>query len=184
MTSLPPPRFPKRYASTVQRLRVPAGFALLAALIALSKPAAVTVAAGLPVSLLGLALRAWAAGHLAKNESLAASGPYAVMRNPLYLGSLLAAGGLAIASASLWVGVIAVASFVLIYFPVIEQEEQHLAKLFPEFSEYAARVPQLIPRSLRLSGGFRWALYLRNQEYKAASAVAAAYVWLCWLACR
>jgi protein-S-isoprenylcysteine O-methyltransferase Ste14 len=184
MSALPPPKFPKPYADLVQRLRVPAGFALLAALIVLSRPSIASLSAGAPVSLLGLALRAWAAGHLAKNESLAATGPYAMMRNPLYLGSLLAAAGLAIASASAWVGVIAVASFVLIYFPVIEQEEQHLAKLFPEYAVYAARVPQLIPRSLRLGGGFRWALYTRNQEYKAAGAVAVAYVWLGWLAGR
>lgn len=184
MSSLPPPRFPKQYAGVVQRLRVPAGFALLGALIALSRPDMGSIATGLPISIAGLALRAWAAGHLAKDESLATSGPYSMTRNPLYLGSLLAAAGLAIASLSMWVAAIALASFVLIYFPVIEQEEQHLAKLFPDFAAYAERVPQLIPRGWPPGGGFRFALYVRNQEYKAAGAVIIAYVWLAWLAYR
>ena len=39
-------------------------------------------------------LRAWAAGHLAKNSQLARSGPYASVRNPLYIGTLLVAAGL------------------------------------------------------------------------------------------
>ncbi len=93
--------FWKPYADCVARLRVPSGFVLLAAFAYLSAPDAKSLTYGLPVAVLGLLLRAWAAGHLAKNEQLAQGGPYAHVRNPLYLGTLLVAAGLAIASQSL-----------------------------------------------------------------------------------
>ena len=48
------------------------------------------LAVGAAVALAGILLRAASAGHLAKNQSLAVSGPYARTRNPLYLGSALA----------------------------------------------------------------------------------------------
>ena len=51
-----------------------------------------------PFRSLGLLLRAWAAGCLAKNQRLATGGPYAFTRNPLYIGTLLVALGLTIAA--------------------------------------------------------------------------------------
>ena len=99
-----------------------------------------------PVSILGLALRAWAAGHLEKDSTLTDSGPYAWVRNPLYLGTLTAAAGFVIASRRWELGVLFAAVFVLIYLPVVDLEEQHLARLFPAYSTYMQRVHKLIPR--------------------------------------
>jgi len=48
---------------------------------------------GIPLVVLGEALRTWAAGHLLKDERLTVGGPYAFVRDPLYLGSLLSALG-------------------------------------------------------------------------------------------
>lgn len=176
------PHFPKPYADAVARLRVPAGFALVAAFAWFSRPGGLSLALGLPVSVLGLALRAWAAGHLAKNERLATSGPYAFTRNPLYLGTLLAAAGLAGASRSLGLGVLFAAVFGLVYLPVIELEEQHLRELFPEYTAYAARVPALLPslHPLKSVHPFRAALYLRNQEYQAAAGFMIGVLFLIW----
>ena len=98
---------------------------------------------GVPVALAGLALRAWAAGHLAKNERLATSGPYAYTRNPLYLGTLLVAAGLVVGSRSAGPRLLFAAVFALVYLPVIELEEQHLRKLFPS----TPRMPNACPRS-------------------------------------
>ncbi|HXC64947.1 MAG TPA: methyltransferase, partial [bacterium] len=98
------PLFPKPYADTVARLRVPSGFLLVAVFAWFSQPTAQWLAVGVPISLAGLALRAWAAGCLAKNQQLATGGPYAHTRNPLYLGTLLVAAGLVIASHSLGLG--------------------------------------------------------------------------------
>ena len=113
--------FPKAYAEFAARLRVPGGFVLVAAFLWLSAPAPASLMYGLPVAALGLWLRGWAAGHLEKNQRLATGGPYAHLRNPLYLGSLLAAAGLALASQSVLLAGIFAAVFPLIYLPVIER---------------------------------------------------------------
>ncbi len=94
----------------------------------------------------GLLIRALASGHVRKNEALATTGPYAYTRNPLYLGSLLIGIGFAVAARSWWVGAVLVVMFFAIYVPVIRGEERFLREKFPEFDEYAQRVPRMIPR--------------------------------------
>src|SRR6185312_13023034 len=116
---LPRVIFSNPYADTVAKLRVPCGFVLVAAFLWLSAPTLPSLAAGIPVSILGLALRAWAAGHLEKDSTLTVSGPYAWVRNPLYLGTLATAAGLVIASRRWELGILSAAVFVLIYLPVV-----------------------------------------------------------------
>jgi protein-S-isoprenylcysteine O-methyltransferase Ste14 len=177
--------FPKPYADAVARLRVPGGFLLVAAFAWFSQPSLASLAAGLPVAILGLVLRGWAAGCLAKNQQLARTGPYAYTRNPLYLGTLLVALGLVIASRSLGLGGVFAAVFLFVYLPVIQLEEQHLRHLFPEYEEYAAEVPALLPRfAAKRTEGFRWPLYLNNQEYQAAVGLILGALFLLWKAIR
>ena len=106
--------FPKPYADAVAKMRVPGGFLLAAAFVWLAEPAWKSLAAGLPLSVAGLALRAWAAGHLEKNTTLAESGPYAWVRNPLYLGTLAVAAGFTVATRRWELGALAAAEFLLI----------------------------------------------------------------------
>lgn len=181
--------FPKPYADLVAKLRVPSGFLLVAAFLWLAAPTRGSLAAGLPVALLGLALRAWAAGHLEKNLQLTTSGPFSYVRNPLYIGTLTVAAGFAIAARRWELGLLFAAVFLLIYLPVVELEEQHLRKLFPDFASYASRVPRLIP-SLEAPGvgltgktkAFRWSQYRRNREYEALAGFVAGVVVLVWKA--
>ncbi|MGO9093911.1 MAG: methyltransferase family protein [Bryobacteraceae bacterium] len=174
--------FPKPYADLVARFRVPAGFLLVVAFAWFAAPTPGSIAAGLPIAALGLWLRGWAAGHLAKNEKLAASGPYAYLRNPLYLGTLIVAAGLAVASWRLLLAALFAAVFTLVYLPAIQLEQQHLRALFPEYADYAARVPLLWPRLARAGapGRFRWRLYARNEEYKALLGFLAGALFLAW----
>src|SRR5437899_2250680 len=176
--------FPKPYADFVARLRVPTGFLLVAAFAWFSNPSAGSLAAGLPLSAAGVVLRGWAAGHLSKDRRLAHSGPYAHTRNPLYLGTLLVAAGLAIASRSLGLGLLFAAVFLFIYLPVIQLEEQHLRSLFPEYAAYAQQVPALWPRLTpapqKSPSPFRIALYVKNQEYQAGAGLAAGALFLLW----
>ena len=135
---------------------------------------------GLPISCLGLLLRAWATGHLAKDQRLATSGPYAYIRNPLYAGTLIVAVGVVVASRNVWLALIFAAVFLLVYLPTIELEEQHLCGKFPEYATYANTVPRLIPFR-RWSGerrAFSWALYRRNKEHKALLGFLLAVAWL------
>ncbi len=176
--------FSKPYADAVAKLRVPCGFVLVAAFLWLSAPTLESLANGLPIALLGLVLRAWAAGHLQKDSTLIDSGPYAWVRNPLYLGTLTAAAGFAIASRRWELAVLFVVVFVLIYLPVVSLEEQHLARLFPAYAAYTQRVPQLLPKPPREKSPkhFRWSLYGYNREYQAALGFAVAVAVLLWKA--
>lgn len=172
---MPPSRrywFPKPYADFVQRLRVPFGFLLVIAFGWLARPSLTSMMVGLPIALAGVALRAWAAGCLYKNQSLAISGPYAYTRNPLYLGTLLVAAGLVVATQRWELALLFAVAFALVYFPTIEQEEQHLRKLFTQYAHYADQVPLLLPRltaaASSTSRAFSWAQYRHNEEYNAA----------------
>ncbi len=180
--------FPKKYADTVAKLRVPSGFLLCAGFGWLAAPSWESLMAGVPLSMAGVALRAWAAGNLAKNQNLAMNGPYAWIRNPLYAGTLLVAAGVVISAQRWELVALFAAVFGLVYLPVIQLEEQHLAKLFPNFADYCRRVPLLIPYKgkapNRSSGpsGFQWALYRKNEEYNALLGYLAGAAWLTWRA--
>ena len=176
--------FPKPYADAVAKLRVPSGFLLVAAFAWLATPDLHSLAIGVPVSIVGLLLRGWAAGHLAKNAELATGGPYAFVRNPLYVGTLLVAAGLVIATRRVELAILFGIVFLFVYLPVIQNEEQHLRKLFRSYAEYAERVPALLPfKSPRPSNQrFRPDLYMRNQEYQALFGYLAGLAYLIWKA--
>jgi protein-S-isoprenylcysteine O-methyltransferase Ste14 len=178
--------FPKSYADRVARLRVPSGFLLLAAFVWLATPSAAALAWGLLLSIVGLAIRTWAAGHLEKNITLAESGPYAWVRNPLYLGTLTIAAGFVVASRRWELALVFAAVFALVYLPVVELEEQHLANLFPAFAEYKRRVPKLVPRAPREPPAkpFRWSVYRRNEEYRALAGFLLGAAVLLWKVLR
>ena len=177
-------QFPKPYADAVARLRVPSGFLIVVVFAWLSNPTAGSLAAGLPIAALGLGLRAWAAGCLAKNQQLATGGPYAYTRNPLYIGTLLVAAGLVVAARNVWLGALFAAVFLFVYLPVIQLEEQHLRRLFPDYARYAESVPALVPRLTpwkeKSLNPFRGSQYLKNQEYQAAIGFAVGVLFLLW----
>jgi protein-S-isoprenylcysteine O-methyltransferase Ste14 len=136
---------------------------------------------GASVSLLGLALRAWAAGHIRKNAQLATSGPYAFTRNPLYLGSFLLGLGFTIASGRLLLALLFAGLFLGIYLPVMRVEASTMAQLFGEdFERYRQSVPLFFPRLTPFHQGaaankFDGTLYLRYREYRAALGLVAAW---------
>jgi protein-S-isoprenylcysteine O-methyltransferase Ste14 len=162
------------WSQIARRIRVPLGFLLAVFYFWLARPSWRSMALGAIVVVPGLLVRALASGNVRKNESLATSGPYAYTRNPLYLGSLLIGLGFAVAARSWWVGVALVAMFFVIYLPVIRDEETFLRRTFPEFEEYARRVPRMLPRLTPhssnendASAGFAVELYLKHREYNA-----------------
>lgn len=179
-------RFPKGYADTVARLRVPLGFALLAAFGWLAQPTLRSILWGVPIAGVGLWLRGWAAGHLEKNQKLVESGPYAWVRNPLYVGSFITALGLAFAAKRPLLAWLFFLFFYFVYLPVVQLEEQHLRKLFANFDDYARRVRMFWPTLPKDEDEleFRWELYRRNEEYRALLAFLIAVAFLFWKASR
>jgi len=162
------------WSQIARRIRVPLGFLFAVFYFWLARPSWRSLALGAIVVAPGLLIRALASGHVRKNEALATSGPYAYTRNPLYLGSLLMGLGFAVAARSWWVGLALVVMFLAIYLPVIRGEEEFLRRTFPEFEEYARRVPRMFPRLTPHSeagseapAGFSLDLYLKHREYNA-----------------
>lgn len=137
--------------------------------------------------LAGLVIRSWAAGTLAKDQSLIRVGPYALLRNPLYLGSLLMLCGFCTLVGEWLVTWLAVVPIVALFSVQVRLEERKLAKRFPdEWPDYAATTPRLIPRRFSSSalGGWSLARWVRNGEYQAplASLVALGglVIWRWW----
>ncbi len=175
------------WSRVARRIRVPAGFFFAAIYLWLARPSWPAIALGGAVAVAGLGVRGLASGFVRKDAELTISGPYAYTRNPLYLGSLIVAAGFAIAARSWWIVLGMVVIFVAIYVPVILHEEAYLRAQFPEFDDYARRVPRLLPRltagrrrssnqtaisegervSAVTTGSFSRELYWRHREYNA-----------------
>lgn len=173
----------RRGGTWIQRWRVPLGFLCAILFIIFARPRPVTLAIGAPVSILGLLLRAWASGHLRKNDALATAGPYAHTRNPLYLGSFIMGLGFTIASGRWELGLLFVALFLGIYLPVMRVESATLGQLFgADFANYAQAVPMFLPRVTaypgRVTTQFDQGLYLRYREYRAALGLSIAWCFL------
>ena len=169
------------FAKWAARWRVPLGFALSAAYLIFCRPTWPLWVAGGLVAMAGVAIRAYAAGHLAKNQALATHGPYAYTRNPLYLGSALIGAGFALAGGSWILALVMAGFFAAMYWPVIRREEAFLRKEFGgDYDQYAQRVPMFFPRLRRTRGGegFQWKRYRKNREYEALMGYLAAMIFL------
>jgi protein-S-isoprenylcysteine O-methyltransferase Ste14 len=133
------------------RPRLLAVYALAAAALWLSRPTPLSLAVGAVPIALGEALRLWATGHLHKNDSLTITGPYAYLRHPLYLGTLLIGVGFLIMAWSP-IALALAALFGLVYFgyymPYKDRiESARLESLYGDaYRRYSAAVPRLIPR--------------------------------------
>jgi len=168
------------YSLVAKRLRLPLGFALAIGYLLFARPTPALLAAGAGIALAGILIRAWASGHIMKNDRLATTGPYAHTRNPLYFGSFLIACGFALAAH--WALLLVVALFfLLIYVPTMQRERANIAQRFPEaYAEYCANVPAFVPRltpwrrTAGEAGGFSRELYLKHGEWKAALGYAGA----------
>jgi len=109
---------------------------------------------GLAVFLLGLALAVWARIYLGRNwgmpmsekadPELVTTGPYSVIRHPIYSGIILALAGTTIAVSLYWlIAVVALGAY-FIYSAVME--ERHMAGVFPDaYPRYKQSTKMLIP---------------------------------------
>lgn len=83
-----------------------------------------------------------------KNQRLAAVGPYAMTRNPLYLGSLFATLGVGLVTASITLTVLLFAFIMAYYSRTVAREEAYLEKHFgSEYLDYKRSVPRWLPRA-------------------------------------
>src|SRR5579884_2345757 len=139
--------------------------ALLAApallLVAFGKPSAESAMLGIPLAVAGEVIRCWAVGYSGTTTraasvtapDLVTAGPYAYVRNPLYVGNFLTALGFAVAftgrnDAPERLGLLGVSlgTMLAVYATIVPHEERFLRTTFGErYDTYAARVPRAIP---------------------------------------
>lgn len=152
---------------------------------------------GLSLCVLGEALRFYVTGWVSdgtsgQNDRLEAAvlntrGPYAWVRNPLYLGNLVLVFGLLCIANDVWVYAVSLAFFFGEYFFIIRAEEDFLRGRFAHaFEDYCAKVRRWIPRlspaftgALR-AGSFDWRRALKKEHNPIAAWISGAVALLAW----
>jgi protein-S-isoprenylcysteine O-methyltransferase Ste14 len=111
-------------------------------------------AVGLVLFALGLGFAVWARVHIGRNwgtpmtqkvePELVTSGPYRLVRHPIYTGIILAGVGTAVALSWVWLPVFALAGIYFIYSATVE--ERYLAEQFPDsYRAYKRSTKMLVP---------------------------------------
>jgi len=155
------------------RWRVRTGYFVAIAVLWFAHPSLLSILCGAATGLVGLVIRASAAGHLHKQEVLAVSGPYGHTRNPLYFGSSILALGAAVSMRSWISAALLFVYFAIFYAAVMRREERELRERHAEaFDTYARAVPLFFPRltpaAIAVPGTFSWGQYRKNREWRAA----------------
>lgn len=173
-------QFASRYRGFIQgktRIALAWALAILVGLSARQYPET----PGIALCFLGASLRFWASGYLRKDTRPAVGGPYAFVRNPLYLGTYLMAIGVIWAIGNLWLLGLTTVLFAAIYHFIILDEEDKLQKNFGEpYALYCQVVPRFWPRIWPQNGNrladvnpepshhrFSWSLAMKNKAYEA-----------------
>ena len=108
------------------RWRVRLGYLLTIVVLLFARPTPRSIAIGAVLGIIGLCIRAYAAGYLHKQEILTITGPYARTRNPLYFGSSFLALGAALATNSVLAAAPLLIYFAVVYAFVMRREELEL----------------------------------------------------------
>jgi protein-S-isoprenylcysteine O-methyltransferase Ste14 len=133
---------------------VPLGIAVLVLRIGQAPPSAALIACGVALTLLGELFRIWAVHHIgviSRTRSdrlgpLVAVGPFAIVRNPLYLGNIALWAGFALTAHLVWLAPVIVILLGLEYHAIVRWEERLLeARLGDAYREYASRVARWLP---------------------------------------
>ena len=117
-------------------------------LVIFAKPQYPGILIGMVLIFLGEGIRIWAAGHLQKNEVLTVTGPYAYVKNPLYIGSIFITAGFCILADNIYFLAAAFFMFCFHYIPYKKRVEgDRLRRIFgSKFDDYDEKVPDYIPR--------------------------------------
>jgi len=178
--------FAQKMHKLLLRARIPASIMMGLAILVFAKPTQTSWLIGLAVITLGELLRIWASGHIHKSAEVTTTGPYAMIRHPLYLGHFLVAMGFCIVSDSMVAFIVVTLSFFIIYMPTWKNEENNLINLFGDtYSDFMAKTPALFPtrwNSDMFGGSFSWSLVSQHREWKHATGLLAGVVGMVLLA--
>jgi rfaE bifunctional protein nucleotidyltransferase chain/domain len=148
----------------LQRRRVALGFLLAVAVFWLARPTPTSIAIGMLIALPGELVRVWAAGHITKGREVTRSGPYRLVRHPLYLGSTIMGIGFAVATWRLAPTLIVLGYLAVTIPAAIRSEEAELQAQFgKEYEAYRAG------RAAPLDRTFSVTRVIANREYRAVA---------------
>lgn len=105
--------------------------------------------AGIFLIFVAIAGRTWSALHIGGNKKivLVETGPYSVVRNPLYLFTLIGAAGIGAQTSSLVMMLLCALTASAVLAAVVFKEEMFLrARFGAKYDAYARRVPRFFPR--------------------------------------
>jgi protein-S-isoprenylcysteine O-methyltransferase Ste14 len=160
-------------ARSIARVRVPLGFGCGVAALWLAHPTWASLAAGVSLAAAGESIRVLAAGHLEKGREVTRSGPYRFVGHPLYLGSAVIGAGIALASRSLIVIVMAALYLGIAFGASVYSEEAEMrAKFGREYIEFRAVSAGDAERRFSLARA------VRNGEHRTVAGLAAAVILL------
>ena len=109
--------------------------------------------AGLILILAGMGVRIWARGHFVKGL-LFHTGPYAIVRHPLYVGSFLMLIGFLLILNTWVLWAVLLPFYVVFYVLTVISEESFLRRrIGEEWEEYRRSVPALIPMPWKVKAG-------------------------------
>lgn len=165
-----------RFHKALLLARIPASILMGVAILLLARPTASSWLWGALVVALGEALRIWASGHIHKSAEVTCTGPYAMVRHPLYLGHFLIACGFCLAGHNLIAFIIVAIAFFIIYMPTWKNEEKNLINLFGDtYRDFMATTPALLPKfnGRIFSGSFSWELVKQHREWNHVAGLAA-----------
>lgn len=151
-------------------------FVLIVLLIIYARPQVHFFIGGLTFILIGEAFRLWAAGHLSKNREVTTTGPYAYVKNPLYIGTFLVMIGFCLLARQWVILVVGLAIFFVYYAPFKKKREaDRLREIFGAvWDEYDRRVPDYIPRfspyEKKGRHHWKWSRVVSNSEHETAIA--------------
>ena len=165
-------------------LRQAIGLLLIAVCAYFTRPGTLLVLIGLAMAVVGQVFRIYAAGFIHKNKQLATTGPYAMVRHPLYTGNFLILIGFAVAASNMYVW-IAVILFFLIWYPAaIAYEDTKLERIFEdEWREWSKDTRAIIPvrfslQDLKASGWDTYQSLIRNGELPITLYLISCGIWL------
>jgi len=126
---------------------------------------------GIVLLIIGELIRFWALGFVEKKgRKLAMSGPYAFVRNPLYVGNFFLGLGVAVIVWNWIILVLFLVGFFGIYAGTIRGEEKHLREMFGKlYEDYCRNVPSFFPRLTPYTApekdSFLWSRIIKHHEY-------------------
>ena len=158
------------------------GILLIPVYALLARPIPLAFLAGAIIAILGILVRLYASGFIVKNKQLATSGPYSLVRHPLYTGNLLLIIGFTFANGQWWALVVS-GLFWWFYYPVtIAYEDRKLHGIFgDDWAAWSRTVPAVIPRSLAIEPGGSWSFETSWKQNYEAIIVVYALFWLGWI---